>query len=254
MAHRPIYPDNSSDNGGESNHSHSNLPVLEKVRVDSFNRLYSDSNYNPDHLTEGTVLALLGSLSDSSGYSNLVTPTPGQQNPVQVIGLDNNPSLALQSNLTELSIPTLPSKLIENGATLYLVYSNFNSPVEGLINTSGADNWWRFSLNGHGYFGIFRNQRTEQYPQNMPVTGNYFVSIHSRASDYEVFVNNQSKGVVAGSYWGGDRFIICPQGRACNCSLALLLVVPFWVDKTSFFHQRKVEAIKGKFPSLPFSI
>lgn len=244
----------SGASGGGSSHSHSNLPLLEKIKVDSYGNLYYDNGYNPDHLKEGSVLALLGGLNDESGYSNLISPTSGQQNPVQAVGLDGNPILALQSNTTELSVPTLPSKLIENGATLYLVYSNFGSAIEGLINTSNADNWWRFSLNGHGYFGIFRNVRTEQYPQNMPITGNYLVSIHSRDSDYEVFINNQTKGVVSGSYWAGDRFIICPQGRICNCSLALLLVVPFWVDKLSFFHQRKLQAIKGRFPSLPFSI
>lgn len=243
---------NPSSSGG--NHSHDNLTLLQNFKVSASGVVYYDFGYNPDHLSEGTVLALFGSLNDVSGYSNTVTPTSGQQNPVQVVGLDNNPVLAFQSNINEISIPTLPSKLTQDGATIYIVYSNFNNPVEELVRTSSVDSWWRFSFNGHGYFGILRNQRAEQYPQNMPQTGNYLVSIHSRSSDYEVFINNQTKGVVSGSYWGGDRFIICPQGRVCNCSLALLLVVPFWVDKTSFYHQRKLTTIKAKFPSLPFTL
>lgn len=70
---------------------------------------------------------------------------------------------------------------------------------------------------------------------------------------YEFILNGQTKGVVGGNWSGGDRFYICPVGRGCTCNLLLLLVVPFWVDKNSLFHKQKLTAIKGRFPSLPFT-
>jgi len=233
-----------------------NADVLSKIRVDSFGQLYYESGFDPNALKAGTILALLGSLNDESGYQNVVTPTPGQQNPLQVLGLDGRPGLSLITNQTELSVPNIPSLLASStGASLYAVYSNTNSNgVQSLINTNNAENWWRFYGNGDGYLSVFRNVRLENYPSGMPLTGNFLATIHSRNSDYEFILNNQTKGVVGGNWFTGDRFFICPQGRWCTCILLLLLVVPFWVDKNSLFHQQKIAAIKGRFPSLPFTV
>lgn len=242
-------------NTSSTSHTHSNLDTLEKIKIDSFGQLYYENDFNPDALKAETILALLGSLNDESGYSNIVTPTPNQQNPVQVLGLDARPALSLVTNSTELSIANVPTLLAAStGATLYAVYSNSNSNgVQDLVRTNGGDPWWRFT-NGDGYFGVFRNSRAENYPLGMPLSGNFLVSIHSRSSDYEIFINGQSRGVIGGSWFQGDRFIVCPQGRWCTCNFSLLLVVPFWVDKNSLFHQQKLAAIKGRFPSLPFTL
>lgn len=241
--------------GSTNSHTHLNLELLQKIKVDSFGQLYYESGFNPDALKAGTILALLGSLNDESGYQNVVTPTPGQQNPVQVLGLDGRSALSLVTNQTELSVPNISTILAgSTGATLYCVYYNsIPGSVQSLIATSNVDNWWRWS-DGNGYISVFRNTRLEVYPPNMPLTGNFLVSIHSRSSDYELFVNNSTKGVVGGNWFGGDRFLICPLGKYCTCNLLLLLVVPFWVDKNSLFHQQKLTAIKGRFPSLPFTI
>lgn len=241
--------------GSASSHQHLNLEVLQRIKVDSFGQLYYESNFDPDALKAGTILALIGSLNDESGYSNVITPTSGQSNPVQVPGLDGRPTLSLVTNSTELSISNIPLLLANStGATLYAVYSNTNSNgVQELLRTANNDPWWRYS-DSNGYFGVFRNTRAESYPQAMPLTGNFLVSIHSRNGDYEIFINHQTRGVIGGSWFKGDRFIICPSGKWCTCNLSLLLIVPFWVDKNSLFHQQKVTAIKGRFPSLPFTV
>ncbi|MFB2880869.1 hypothetical protein, partial [Floridanema aerugineum] len=217
------------------------------------NRLTAITNYfnltssNPSNdliLTEGTVLSMLGSLTDQSGYSNVISATAGQQNPFQTVGIDNNPALSLITNQNELSIPNIPNLLTGNGATLYVVFGSFDgNGVQELVRTQpNGETWWRFS-NGKGYFSVFRNSRLEEYPSAMPLNGNFLLSIHSRSNDYEIFINNASQGVVGGNYFKGDRFLICPKGKYNNCYLYLLLVVPFWVDKNSSYHQRKLNAI-----------
>jgi hypothetical protein len=242
--------------GSTNNHQHSNFPLLEKIKVDSFGQLYYESNFDPDALKAGTILALLGSLNDESGYSNVVTPLAGQSNPTQILGLDNRPALALINHQTQLSVSNIPSLLAGSaGATLYIVYSvSVLNGCENLIATNAADNWWRWGQDGNGYISVFRSTRLEMYPPNMPASGNFFVSIHSRSSDYELILNGETKGVVGGNWFGGDRFQICPPGKGCTCNLSLLLVVPFWVDKNSLFHKQKLTAIKGRFPSLPFTV
>jgi hypothetical protein len=232
-----------------SNHQHSNLPLLEKIKVDSFGQLYYESGFNPDYLKSGTILALLGSLNDESGYGNIVIPS--YNNPIQILGLDGKPALGL-TNSTELSVPSIPSLLGgATGATLYAVYS-YSTNVAELIRTAQNSGWWNYS--GTGYFSVFRNQRLEGYPAPIPSSGNFLISVHSRSVDYEIFINNLTKGVVGGNWYGGDRFIIGPAGSPCVCNLSLLLVIPFWVDKNSLFHNQKLTAIKGRFPSLPFIV
>lgn len=245
--------------GGGSGHTHSNLSILNSIAVDSFGQLYYNSGYSLTDLKTDSILCLRGSTSDSSGYGNNAVNT-GAGYPIQIVGLDNQPVLNFSSTNSQLRCQNLQSNLAgSSGATIYAVFqpqTNSFTICEHTA-TNQYDSWWRY-VDGNGYVGTFRNSRIDLYPLNVGLSWQCW-SMHSRNTDYEVIINKQSQGVkvsgssgVVGNYWQGNDFLISPNWRSFLGSLALLLVIPYWVDKAGIFHQKKMEAIKGLFPSLPF--
>lgn len=251
---------NGGGAGAGDGHTHLNKEILDRISIDNFGQLYYNSGYNLSDLKSGSILCLLGSTSDASGNNNNAVNT-GTNYPTQVTGLDNQPALNFIFGNSQLRCPNLQASLANSqGTTVYAVFQPLNNEFCLCEHTAGNqfDNWWRWASNGRSYMGIFRSTRLESL---FSVTVGMWQcwSIHSRNSDYEVIINKASQGVqvsgvnsVSGGFWQGNDFYISPNWRYMLGNLALLIVVPYWVDKASLFHQAKMAAIKGRFPSLPF--
>ena len=84
----------------------------------------------------------------------------------------------------------------------------------------------------------------------MPTTGNHLLSIHADSSSYEVLLNNVSEGAQSPGFSPGDRFIIGANDKPFNGDIALILVYPFFINKTSTEHTSIVNSIKTVYPSL----
>jgi hypothetical protein len=191
-------------------------------------------------------------LSDRSGNNNNASPINANTPPVRAIGLDNRFVFRWNGTGTqELSIPAFMAGT--TSATVYCVYT-VNSTQYNLIRTANLDDYWRFSSNGAGYFGVFRSARFEGYPLNMPSNGNVLVSIHASSTQQEIIVNNSARGVQSSTYSTGDRFRIATNDRLFNGDIALILVYPSFIDKASTTHQSIISAIKSSYPSLPFTL
>lgn len=243
---------------GGSGHSHPNLNVLNGIALDNYGQLYYNTGYSLSDLKTQSILCLLGSTADSSGYGNNAINS-GPNYPTQVAGLDNQTVLNFANSNSQLRCSNLQANLVgSSGATIYTVFQPISSGycICEHTATNQFDGWWQWNGDGQGYMAIFRNSRLIQAPSG---TGWQCWSIHSRSADYEVLINKVSKGVqgvngVSGTYWQGNDFLISPNWRPFLGSLALLIVIPFWVDKASVFHAAKMAAIKGRFPSLPFTV
>lgn len=243
-----------------SNHTHNNKTLLDAIAVDSFGQLYYNSGYSLNDLKTQSILCLLGSTTDTSGYGNNAANT-GANYPTQIVGLDNQLVLNFANHNSQLRCPNLQTNLAgSTGATIYAVFQPTANQAGSLCEHTANNQfggWWKYDNNG--YCAIFRNNRIEQYPANVGAVWQCW-SIHSRSADYEILINKASKGVqvpgvngVSGTYWQGNDFYISPNWNSFFGNLALLIVIPFWVDKASAFHTAKMAAIKGRFPSLPFS-
>lgn len=187
-----------------------------------------------------------GSLLDKSGNNNNANAsTP----PTTAIGLNNRNVLRWNGSSTQqLQIPAFLGSAV--AATLYIVFSFNSSPQYNLVKTANIDDYWRFSGDGNGYIGTFSNSRRGGYPSAMPTTGNHLLSLHADVSSYEILLNNVSKGSQSGGFVAGDRFIIGANDKPFNGDIALLLVYPFSIPKTSSNHASIVNSIKTVYPSL----
>ena len=249
--------------GAGSGHTHTNKTILDSIAVDAFGQLYYNTGYSMTDLKSQSVLCLLGSTTDASGYGNNAVNS-GSAYPTQVTGLDGQPALNFASTNSQLRCQNLQSSLTgSTGATIYTVFRPQNSEFSLCEHTATNqfDSWWRWSGSSRGYIGLFRNIRVDHYPFSVSVGNWQCWSIHSRASDYEVIINKASQGVqvagingVSGTYWQGNDFFVSPNWRSFLGDLALLIVIPYWVDKAGTFHQAKMAAIKGRFLSLPFTV
>lgn len=189
-----------------------------------------------------------GSLLDKSGNGNNATSVTGT-NPSVAINSDNKTVLRWSGNGNqELQIPAFLNDTI--GATLYLVFANSVNSHYNLIRTKGIDDYWRFANTGNGYIGTFLSSRIDNYPPAMPLSGSHLVSIHAKANSYEVLLDNVGKGVQDVAYDAGDRFRIGTNDKPFNGDIALILVYPNWIDKTSVQHQNIISTIKSNYPSL----
>ncbi|MEJ1938245.1 hypothetical protein WDZ92_49255, partial [Nostoc sp. NIES-2111] len=200
----------------------------------------------------GSSLLLEGSLSDTSGNNRTISLIG--DSPTVITGLDGKSTLRFSgASVQELSVnPFLSST---SGATLYIVFTPNNDAQYNLIKTANIDDYWRFSGNGSGYFGTFRNSRFEGYPSSMPSSGSHLISIHATGSNYEVIQNNSTKGLrTDSSYTPGDRFRIAADDKRYTGDISLLLVYPFYISPTSSNHSTNIQTIKSKFPSLPFTL
>ncbi len=200
----------------------------------------------------GSSLLLEGSLTDTSGNNRTVTPIT--DSPTITTGLDSKPTIRFSgASVEELSVSPFLSGT--SGATLYIVFTPNNNGQYNLIQTVNTDDYWRFSGNGAGYFGTFRSSRYEGYPLGMPSSGSHLISIHATGSNYEVFLDNTTKGLRTDStYTPGNRFRIAADGKRYTGDISLLLVYPFYIAPTASGHLTNVQTIKSKFPSLPFTL
>lgn len=195
-----------------------------------------------------------GSLLDRSGNNRHLTPLNPSTPPTKATGIDNKQILRWNGTGTQ-ELQTNPFLAGTTGATLYCVFTVSGNTNYGLVRTqSGIDDFWRFVNNSAGYFGVFRNIRYEAYPLNMPVSGSHLVSVHSNGTNYEVIQNTVSKGVQSSSYVPGNVFRVGVNNLPFNGDIALILVYPYHINKTSQEHTNIITAIKQFYPSLPFTI
>jgi hypothetical protein len=111
--------------------------------------------------------------------------------------------------------------------------------------TGGANN---------GYFGTFCGARFNNYPLNMPISGNHLISIHANSSEYEVLLDNISKGIQEGNYYNpGTLFEIATNDKAFGGDISCLIVYPFFIDKTSASHAQNISAFNNLYPALSLS-
>jgi hypothetical protein len=193
------------------------------------------------------LLWLEGSLTDQSGNNRNASPV-GTNSPTIVTGLDNKPALRWNgSGNQELQISPFLSGT--SGVTLYCVFTISANTNYNLIRTANLDDYWRFSNDGAGYIGAFLADRRNGYPSSMPSSGSHLVSIHATGSNYEVLVDNQSKGLVTANYTPGDRFRIVTNDKPFNGDVSLLMVYPYF-SPTSTEHRNHVLAVKQNYPSL----
>lgn len=194
-----------------------------------------------------------GSLSDRSGNNYGVTPINASSPPNKVLGLDNKFVLRWNGSATQ-ELQVTPFLAGTTSATLYAVYTVASNNNYSIVRTANLDDFWYFNQNNAGYLGVFRSSRFEAYPLNMPASGHALVSIHANTTQQEVVVNNSARGVQNSNYSAGDRFRIGANNRAFNGDIALLLVYPYFINRTSQEHQSIITAIKSFYPSLPFTL
>ncbi len=198
------------------------------------------------------LLLEFGSLIDQSGFNNNPTSVSGTL-PDVAIGLNSQKVLRFNGNGTqELQIPYFMSGT--TAATLYVVFTVSVNSSYNLIRTADLDDYWKFSSDGNGYIGTFLNARKEAYPPSMPSSGSHLMSIHASASSYEVILDKVSKGAISNVYSSGNRFRIATNDKPFNGDIALILVYPSLINKTSTQHQAILSAIKLNYPSLPFTL
>lgn len=189
-----------------------------------------------------------GSLLDKSGNSNNAISVTGI-NPTVTVGLDNKNVLRWDgSSNQELQISPFLTDATE--ATVYVVFTSSANSNYNLIRTKSLDDYWRFSNDGNGYIGTFLSSRVDNYPSAMPLSGSHLVSIHAKTNSYEVLLDNVGKGVQDVAYDAGDRFRVGTNDKSFNGDIALILVYPNWIDKTSTQHQNIIFTVKSNYPSL----
>jgi hypothetical protein len=189
-----------------------------------------------------------GSLIDKSGNSNNASSVIGT-NPTAMVGLDGKNVLRWDgSGSQELQI--LPFLTDATEATVYVVFTNSANNNYNLIRTKNIDDYWRFSNDGNGYIGTFLSGRVNAYPSEMPSEGSHLISIHAKDNSYEVLINNLGKGVQDLNFDPGDRFRIATNDKNFNGDIALILVYPSWIDKSSAQHQSIIAVIKSNYASL----
>ncbi|MBD2360046.1 hypothetical protein H6G36_02330 [Anabaena minutissima FACHB-250] len=193
-----------------------------------------------------------GELTDKSGNSRNATPV-GANSPSVAVGIDSK-NVLRWSGAGNQELQVSPFLSGTTGATLYCVFTVSANTNYNLVRTANIDDYWRFTSGGNGYIGTFRNARIENYPAAMPSSGSHLISIHANSAGYEAILDNVSKGLRAETYNSGDRFRIGTNDKAFNGDIALILVYPTWIDKTSYTHTSCVEAIKQFYPSLPFTL
>lgn len=202
-----------------------------------------------NNYADGLALLLQGSLTDSSGNNNHANAL--NVLPEMATGIDEQEVLRWNGTGTqELDIPVFLGST--TGATLYCVFTANNEGNYNLVRTTNIDDYWRF-VNGNGYFGTFLNSRLSNYPSGMPSTGSHLVSIHASGNSYEVLLDNQSKGIVNAVYNPGNIFRIGTNDKPFKGDIALILVYPFFIDKSSSQHQTNILTIASKYPSLGIS-
>lgn len=222
----------------------SEIELYGKLR--DINHPTSDSGY-----PEGAALLLEGSLTDTSGNGRNAFPNAFP--PTTATGIDSQPVLRWDgSGSQEIEVSAFLNNAF--GATLYCVYT-VNSVVNdnhyNLARTTNLDDFWYYSYNNNGYIGTFLGTRTENYPLEMPSSGSHLISIHATSDNYEVLIDEVSKGNPPSHNFNlGDRFVISPNDRPFNGDLALMLVYPQFIPPGSANHQAIVSAIGVNFPSL----
>lgn len=189
-----------------------------------------------------------GSLLDKSGNARNASSASSRP-PTIAVGLNNKNVLRWNGSSTQ-EVQINPFLQSATAATLYVVFSLNNNNQYNLLKTANIDDYWRFSGNGSGYIGTFSSSRRGGYPDAMPTTGNHLLSIHADSSSYEVLLNNVSEGAQSPGFSPGDRFIIGANDKPFNGDIALILVYPFFINKTSTEHTSIVNSIKTVYPSL----
>lgn len=150
-------------------------------------------------LVDGTQVS---SWADSSGFGrNATQATPSSQPIYRVNAFNGKPVLRFNGTsnymvLGDLSaaFPTAASLFVvaKLNATNFTLYSNYN----------GNGSWWSYG-DGHGYLGVFRTGRVDQYPASMPATGNWLFDVISSSSTYQMYKNSIGQGVQAPSFYAG---------------------------------------------------
>ncbi|MBW4479685.1 MAG: hypothetical protein KME54_23270 [Tolypothrix brevis GSE-NOS-MK-07-07A] len=201
-----------------------------------------------EYSTSGLVLWLEGgSLIDKSGNENNASAIG--TSPTITSGLDSKNILRWDgTDNQELQIAPFLTSATE--ATIYVVFTNLANNNYNLIRTKNIDDYWRFSSNGNGYFGTFLSGRIDGYPSEMPLDGSHLISIHAKANNYEVLLDNVGKGVQDLAFDPGDRFRISTNEKNFNGDIALILVYQNWIDKNSSEHEEIIATIKANYPSL----
>lgn len=195
-----------------------------------------------------------GSYQDRSGNNRHLTPLNPNTPPIKAVGLDNKQVLRWNGTGSQ-ELQRDPFLNGTTAATLYCVFTVLANNHYGLVRTqSGLGDYWRFTQNAAGYFGLFRNIRFEAYPLNMPSSGSHLVSIHANGTNYEVIQNNVSKGVQSSGYTPGNVFRVGVNDLLFNGDIALILLYPYHINKTTLEHTNIITEIKNFYPSLPFTI
>ncbi|WP_427159410.1 hypothetical protein ACQFX9_25825 [Aliinostoc sp. HNIBRCY26] len=194
-----------------------------------------------------------GSYSDRSGSGNNLTPVNASTPPTKAVGIDNKQILRWNGSSNQ-ELQGTPFLNGTSGATLYTVFTVNSSNHYGIVRTqSGLGDYWRFSVNSAGYFGVFRSSRFEAYPLDMPQSGSHLISVHANGTNYEVIQNKVSKGVQSSAYTPGNVFRVGVNDLPFTGDIALILVYPYHISKTSQEHLNILAAIKQFYPSLPFT-
>lgn len=197
------------------------------------------------------LLLEFGSLQDQSGLNNHAYSLSGVL-PQVVNGLNNQKVLRFSgAGNQELEVPYFLAQT--TAATLYCVFTVSVNSNYTLVRTAALDDYWRFINDGNGYFGTFLSARRDSYPLAMPSSGSHLVSIHASATNYEVILDKVSKGVVSNAYSSGNRFRIATDDKPFTGDIALILVYPSLIAKTSTIHASILSLIKANYPSLPFN-
>lgn len=193
-----------------------------------------------------------GELGDKSGFGRDLRASINGQEPIKTTGLDNR-QVFRWTDQSSKSLYTLPFLNGASGATLYVVLSVSLASSYNVVQTTGLDDYWYFSGDGKGYIGTFLDARREEYPSNMPASGNHLISIHASSNTYQVCVDNLARPPINVNFTPGNFFTVRPDTKKFVGDIALVLVYSEFISPTSGKHTSNISAIKANYPSLPFT-
>jgi hypothetical protein len=151
--------------------------------------------------------------NDQSGGNHHATQATGSSQPLKdATTINGRPSILFDGVDDSLGLGNLTA-LFPSAGTLFVLFSPIAESQYDVVQTDNvSDSWWRFS-DAATYIMVWKGTRVAGVAAGMPTTGNHYVSVHSGASRYAVYLDgtlvvNQAADFNAGlvySIGGGDQ-------------------------------------------------
>lgn len=145
---------------------------------------------------------------DQSGQANDVTQT-GSARPTFQTNITNGlPGVYFSAASTQ----SMSGSAVSTGTavTWWIVFQpdTISAIDVELFGMRVNNSYYRYSGDGNGYFGSYRQDRIDGYPTAVPTSGiNYMVGVSTGAT-YNVWINGVDKGAQAAAHNAEDSFVI----------------------------------------------